>query len=155
MSPFSGLFTVVTGVSGSGKSTLSTTFSTASWRKSSTAPWSRPRAPHLLASSTLTKSSRSIRRPLPHAALESATYTASHPIASFFACSRNSRQRGYRPGRFSFNVKGGRAKPARRRSPPHRNEFLPTYMSPAKFCRTAATIRKPCRSLQDTASTMF
>jgi excinuclease ABC subunit A len=109
-----GLMTCVTGVSGSGKSTL--------------------------VNDTLYKAvadllHRSSRNPLPHKEIRGlelvdrvidisqspigrtprsnpATYSGLFtPIRELFAGTQESRSRGYMPGRFSFNVKGGRCEP--------------------------------------------
>ena len=106
-----GMFTVVTGVSGSGKSTL---------------------VEDILYRSLARKIYRSLAEPGAHETIEGlehidkiieidqspigrtprsnpATYTGLFtPIRELYSMLPESRERGYKPGRFSFNVKGGR-----------------------------------------------
>ena len=106
-----GLMTCITGVSGSGKSTLIN---------------------DTLYQITVRELNRAATTPAPYAAIEGlehfdkvvdidqspigrtprsnpATYTGLFtPIRELYATTREARSRGYKPGRFSFNVKGGR-----------------------------------------------
>ncbi len=134
-----GLFTCVTGVSGSGKSTLvnDTLYASA--------------ARHLYGSSL---------EPMPCAAIEGldyfdkvvdidqspigrtprsnpATYTGLFtPIRELFALTPEARARGYNPGRFSFNVRGGRCQACQGdgliRVEMH---FLPDIYVPCDVCK--------------------
>jgi excinuclease ABC subunit A len=106
-----GTFTCVTGVSGGGKSTLTieTLFKTASMRlngaRQTPAPCEEIRGlEHLdkvidIDQSPIGRTPRS----------NPATYTGAFgPIRDWFAGLPEAKARGYKPGRFSFNVKGGR-----------------------------------------------
>ena len=134
-----GLLTCVTGVSGSGKSTL--------------------------VNDTLYKAvaetiNRSSRNPAPHQALEGlehidkvidisqapigrtprsnpATYSGLFtPIRELFAGTQEARSRGYMPGRFSFNVKGGRCEACQGDGVIKvEMHFLPDVYVPCDVCR--------------------
>lgn len=112
-----GLFTCITGVSGSGKSTLiNDTLFPIAQRQLNGATTITP-APYLdveglehfdkvidIDQSPIGRTPRS----------NPATYTGVFtPIRELFAGVPESRTRGYNPGRFSFNVKGGAVKPAK------------------------------------------
>lgn len=107
-----GLFTCITGVSGSGKSTLiNDTFYKIAHTQLNGATTSEP-APYKaikglehfdkvidIDQSPIGRTPRS----------NPATYTGIFtPIRELFAGTQESRSRGYKPGRFSFNVRGGR-----------------------------------------------
>ncbi|WP_026353953.1 excinuclease ABC subunit UvrA [Woodsholea maritima] len=106
-----GVFTCVTGVSGGGKSTLTIeTFYKAAARKLNKAQ-SVP-APHdrIEGLEQLDKIIDIDQSPIGRTPRSNpATYTGAFgPIRDWFANLPESQTRGYKPGRFSFNVKGGR-----------------------------------------------
>ncbi len=107
-----GLFTCITGVSGSGKSTLINDTLYPILARAINKNNSMTAAPHLsfagiehfdkvvdIDQSPIGRTPRS----------NPATYTGLFtPIRELFSATQESRSRGYKPGRFSFNVKGGR-----------------------------------------------
>ena len=106
-----GKFVCVTGVSGGGKSTLTieTLFKAASMRlngaKQTPAPCETIKGLELL-DKVIDIDQRPIGR-TPRS--NPATYTGAFtPIREWFAGMPEAKTRGYKPGRFSFNVKGGR-----------------------------------------------
>ena len=106
-----GTLTAVTGVSGSGKSTLVNDILYRSLAKTIYEPLPSPaRTIASTGSSSSTRSSRSIsRRSAGRRARIPATYTGMFTfIRELFAMMPEAKARGFKPGRFSFNVKGGR-----------------------------------------------
>jgi excinuclease ABC subunit A len=106
-----GTFTCVTGVSGGGKSTLTieTLFKTASMRlngaRQTPAPCETIEGLHHLDKVIDIDQSPIGRTPRSNPA----TYTGAFgPIRDWYAGLPEAKARGYKPGRFSFNVKGGR-----------------------------------------------
>ena len=107
-----GLMTCVTGVSGSGKSTLiNSTLYPAAARQLNNATTLTPEAHETIEG--LEDLDRVIdidqspigRTPRSNPATYTGLFT---PIRELFAGTQEARSRGYKPGRFSFNVKGGR-----------------------------------------------
>jgi len=107
-----GVFTCITGVSGSGKSTLinETLFPLAATALNKATTLKA--APHSAISGLehLDKCVDIDQSPIGRTPRSNpATYTGIFtPIRELFAGTQESRSRGYQPGRFSFNVKGGR-----------------------------------------------
>jgi excinuclease ABC subunit A len=106
-----GLFTAVTGVSGGGKSTLlvDTLYKTLARRLNgaSEAPAPHDRVEGIEHLDKIIDIDQSPIGRTPRS--NPATYTGAFtPIREWFAGLPESRARGYEPGRFSFNVKGGR-----------------------------------------------
>jgi len=106
-----GLLTCITGVSGSGKSTLiNDTLHRLTAQEiydSSTqpAPYERVENLHLFDKVVDIDQSPIGRTPRSNPATYTGLFT---PIRELFAGTQEARARGYQPGRFSFNVKGGR-----------------------------------------------
>ena len=106
-----GQFVCVTGVSGGGKSTLTleTLFKTASMRLNGARQTPAP-CETIKGLEVLDKVIDIDQRPIGRTPRSNpATYTGAFtPIRDWFAGLPEAKARGYKPGRFSFNVKGGR-----------------------------------------------
>jgi excinuclease ABC subunit A len=106
-----GLFTCITGVSGSGKSTLiNDTLHRIAARElydsgAQPAPYEHVENLHLFDKVVDIDQSPIGRTPRSNPATYTGLFT---PIRDLFAGTQEARSRGYKPGRFSFNVKGGR-----------------------------------------------
>ena len=106
-----GVMTVVTGVSGSGKSTLVNDILYRSLAKSIYGSREEPGShDELIGAEQIDKVVRIDQSPIGRTPRSNpATYTqVFSPIRDLFAMLPEARERGYKPGRFSFNVTGGR-----------------------------------------------
>ncbi len=107
-----GLFTCVTGVSGSGKSTLinSTLYPVAATRLNKASTLSHEPYGTINGLEHFDKVIDIDQSPIGRTPRSNpATYTGIFtPVRELFAGTQEARARGYKPGRFSFNVKGGR-----------------------------------------------
>jgi excinuclease ABC subunit A len=106
-----GLLTVVTGVSGSGKSTLVNEILYRALAKEIYGSHEEPGAHDAIEGiANIDKVIRIDQAPIGRTPRSNpATYTGLFtPIRDLYAMLPESRERGYKPGRFSFNVKGGR-----------------------------------------------
>ncbi|HBX37099.1 MAG TPA: excinuclease ABC subunit UvrA [Pseudohongiella sp.] len=107
-----GLFTCVTGVSGSGKSTLinNTLYPVAATQLNGATTLSPSEFKQIRGLELLDKVVDIDQSPIGRTPRSNpATYTGIFtPVRELFAGTQEARSRGYTPGRFSFNVKGGR-----------------------------------------------
>ena len=107
-----GVMTCITGVSGSGKSTLinSTLYPVAATKLNKATTMSHGPYDKLTGLEHLDKVIDIDQSPIGRTPRSNpATYTGLFtPIRELFAGTQEARSRGYKPGRFSFNVKGGR-----------------------------------------------
>jgi len=106
-----GVFTCVTGVSGSGKSTLVTEILLKALKRRLYQSRGKPgKHKNLLGTSQIDKVIEIDQSPIGKTPRSNpATYTGAFDvIRKLFSMTRESKIRGYKPGRFSFNVKGGR-----------------------------------------------
>ncbi len=134
-----GLLTVVTGVSGSGKSTLVNDILYRAMARKIYRAMEKPGAHSRLQGAELIDKVICIdqspigRTPRSNPATYTGVFT---PIREWFALLPESRERGYRPGRFSFNVRGGRCE-ACQGDGQRRIEmnFLPDVYVTCEICR--------------------
>ncbi len=134
-----GLFTCITGVSGSGKSTLinDTLYRLAARElnraSSQPAPFDRYENLDLFDKVVDIDQSPIGRTPRSNPATYTGLFT---PIRELFSGTQEARSRGYKPGRFSFNVKGGRCEACQGdgviRVEMH---FLPDIYVPCDVCK--------------------
>ncbi len=134
-----GLFTCITGVSGSGKSTLINdtlyrlTARELNRASSQPAPFDRYENLELFDKVVDIDQSPIGRTPRSNPATYTGLFT---PIRELFAGTQEARSRGYKPGRFSFNVKGGRCEACQGdgviRVEMH---FLPDVYVPCDVCK--------------------
>jgi excinuclease ABC subunit A len=106
-----GVFICVTGVSGSGKSTLVTEILLKAFKRRLYQSREKPgKHKNLLGISQIDKVIEIDQSPIGKTPRSNpATYTGAFDlIRKLFSMTRESKIRGYKPGRFSFNVKGGR-----------------------------------------------
>ncbi len=107
-----GLFTCITGVSGSGKSTLinNTLYPVAASKLNKATTLNPSPFKSILGLEHLDKVVDIDQSPIGRTPRSNpATYTGIFtPVRELFAGTQEARSRGYKPGRFSFNVKGGR-----------------------------------------------
>ncbi|MEH6466136.1 MAG: excinuclease ABC subunit UvrA [Porticoccus sp.] len=136
-----GLFTCVTGVSGSGKSTLiNETLYPIAATELNKATTLKPAAYQSIEGMELLDKCVDIdqspigRTPRSNPATYTGIFT---PIREMFAGTQESRSRGYKPGRFSFNVKGGRCEACQGDGVTKvEMHFLPDIYVPCDVCKS-------------------
>ena len=136
-----GTFTAVTGVSGSGKSTLVTEILYRALARALSGAREEP-GPHdgLDGLDAVDKVIEIDQSPIGRTPRSNpATYTGLFgPIRELFAATPDARLRGYKPGRFSFNVKGGRCEDCKGDGIIKiEMQFLPDVYVPCEVCKGA------------------
>jgi len=134
-----GVFTCVTGVSGSGKSTLVSQILLRALRRRLYRSRERPgRHRNILGTSQIDKVIEINQSPIGKTPRSNpATYTGVFDvIRKLFSMTREAKIRGYKPGRFSFNVKGGRCEYCRGQGTKKiEMHFLPDVYVTCQSCR--------------------
>jgi len=135
-----GVFTCITGVSGSGKSTLiNETLYPAAAVTLNKATTLKPAAHNEITGLNLLDKCIDINQsPIGRTPRSNpATYTGIFtPVREIFAATQEARSRGYSPGRFSFNVKGGRCEACQGDGVTKvEMHFLPDIYVPCDVCR--------------------
>lgn len=146
-----GIMTCVTGVSGSGKSTLinSTLYPVSAAKLNKATSLSHAPYRSLKGLDHLDKVIDIDQSPIGRTPRSNpATYTGLFtPIRELFAGTQEARSRGYKPGRFSFNVKGGRCEACQATvSSRLRCTSCPMCMCPAMSAKESAITGKPWKS---------
>ncbi|MFN8612021.1 MAG: excinuclease ABC subunit UvrA [Vulcanimicrobiota bacterium] len=128
-----GVFTCVTGVSGSGKSTLVNQLLTKALSGQRGGAYDSLDGQHFIDRVIVIDQSPIGRTPRSNPA----TYTGIFdPIRKVFAATPEARMRGYQPGRFSFNVKGGRCEACQGQGILKiEMHFLPDVYVPCEVCK--------------------
>ena len=128
-----GVFTCVTGVSGSGKSTLVNQILTKALSGQRGGTYDSLEGQHHIDRVIVIDQSPIGRTPRSNPA----TYTGLFdPIRKVFAATPEARMRGYQPGRFSFNVKGGRCEACQGQGILKiEMHFLPDVYVPCEVCK--------------------
>jgi len=134
-----GVFTCVTGVSGSGKSTLVSQILLRALRRRLYRSHEKPgRHRNILGTSQIDKVIEIDQSPIGKTPRSNpATYTGVFDvIRKLFSMTREAKIRGYKPGRFSFNVKGGRCEYCRGQGTKKiEMHFLPDVYVTCQSCR--------------------
>lgn len=135
-----GLMTCVTGVSGSGKSTLinGTLYPLAATALNNATTLEAAPYKHISGLELLDKVVDIDQSPIGRTPRSNpATYTGIFtPVRELFSATQEARSRGYKPGRFSFNVKGGRCEACQGDGVIKvEMHFLPDVYVPCDVCR--------------------
>ncbi len=136
-----GLFTCITGVSGSGKSTLinATLYPLAATELNNATTLNAAEYEHIEGMHFFDKVIDINQSPIGRTPRSNpATYTGLFtPIRELFAGTQEARARGYKPGRFSFNVKGGRCEACQGDGVTKvEMHFLPDVYVPCDVCKS-------------------